>query len=53
MGRGDGWAVKQVSCLSALYFEHHFIYQKLTGFNSRAFVFFIVMLKHVLEYLFL
>ena len=33
-------------CTMRLYCKHHFFYLKLTGSNIRAFVFFIVMLKH-------
>ena len=43
------WAVKHVSYTSARWGQH-FIYQKLTDSHIRALVFFIVMLKHLLEY---
>ena len=35
-------------CTVRLYFEHHFIYKKLTGSHIEAWVSFIVMLKHFL-----
>ena len=34
-------------CTMRLYYKHHFIYQNLTGSHVRAFVIFIVVLKHV------
>ena len=45
--------LEHVSCTMRLYCKHTFIYQKLTGSQIRAFVFFIVMLEHFLEYVFL
>ena len=40
-------------CTMRLHCKHDFINQKLIGFHIRAFVFFIAMLKHSLEHLFL
>ena len=40
-------------CTMRLYCKHTFIYKKLTGSQIREFMFFIVMLEHVLEYVFL
>ena len=43
-----GWeACEFLWCTMRLCCKHHFIYQKLTGSHIRAFLFFIVMLKHV------
>ena len=37
-------------CTMRLYCKHHFFNQNLTGSHIKAFAFFIVMLKHVLEF---